>query len=48
MRTVTALTPEMLIEVAPQFYHPEDCKLYDNALRSLQRALPRVKPKVKA
>jgi len=43
MRTVSSITPEMLIEVAPQFYHPEHGKLSDNALRSLQRALPRVK-----
>lgn len=40
MRTVSSITPEMLIEVSPQFYHPDKCKLADNALRSLQRALP--------
>jgi len=43
MRTVTAITPEMLIEVRPEFYHPDKCKLEDNTLRSLQRALPRLK-----
>merc|ERR1712054_532778 len=43
MRNVTAIAPEMLIEVAPQFYHPDKCKLNDTAKRSLQRALPRVK-----
>merc|ERR1712232_1091005 len=40
MRTVTAITPEMLIEVAPKFYHPDQCKLIETAKRSLQRALP--------
>jgi len=42
MRTVTAITPEMLIQVAPQFYHPERCQMGSVALRSLQRAMPRV------
>jgi len=43
MRTVSAITPEMLIEVAPQFYHPDTCKLDENVVKSLQRAMPRVK-----
>lgn len=42
MRTVSAITPEMLIEVAPKFYHPDKCQMSENALRSLKRALPRV------
>jgi len=45
MRNVTAIPPEMLIEVAPRFYHPDTCKLNDYAKKSLQRALPRVKRK---
>lgn len=44
MRNVTAIAPEMLIEVAPQFYNPkkETCKLGDVARKSLERALPRL------
>jgi len=45
MRTVTAIPPEMLIEVAPEHYHPEKCKLSDAAKRLLQRVLPKVKSK---
>merc|ERR1719409_117200 len=41
MRSVTAITPEMLIEGAPRFYHPEKGKLSEQALKSLERALPR-------
>jgi len=47
MRTVTAITPEMLIEVCPKFYDPATCKLNDTAIRSLQRAMPRVKKAAK-
>jgi pre-mRNA-splicing factor ATP-dependent RNA helicase DHX15/PRP43 len=47
MRTVTAITPEMLIEVAPKFFHPERCQLTGNALRSLERALPRLETEQK-
>lgn len=45
MRNVTAIAPEMLIEVAPQFYHPkkDTCKLGEVARKSLERALPRLK-----
>jgi pre-mRNA-splicing factor ATP-dependent RNA helicase DHX15/PRP43 len=43
MRTVTAITPEMLIEVSPKFYHPKHSKLSKDAVRSLERALPRLK-----
>merc|ERR1719502_456434 len=37
MRNVSALTPEMLIEVAPRHYHPEQCKndLQDEPKKSL-------------
>uniref|UniRef100_A0A6U6GGX8 RNA helicase n=1 Tax=Zooxanthella nutricula TaxID=1333877 RepID=A0A6U6GGX8_9DINO len=45
MRNVTAIPPEMLIEVAPQFYHPKTCKLSEQAKKSLERALPRSKRK---
>merc|ERR1711920_543582 len=41
LRNVVAIPPEMLIEVAPQFYHPKTCKLSETAVKSLQRALPR-------
>ncbi|CAE8599003.1 unnamed protein product, partial [Polarella glacialis] len=43
MRNVTAIPAEMLIEVAPQFYHPDTCKLNEQAQKILQRALPRSK-----
>jgi len=43
MRSVSAVTPEMLIEVAPKFYHPDVCKLNDVAQKSLRRAVSRVK-----
>jgi len=43
MRNVSAIPPEMLIEMTPKFYHPSYCKLADAAKKSLQRALPRVK-----
>mmetsp|Transcript_86769 Transcript_86769/g.190470 ORF Transcript_86769/g.190470 Transcript_86769/m.190470 type:complete len:687 (+) Transcript_86769:263-2323(+) len=43
MRNVTAITPDMLIEIAPQFYHPKSCKLSTQAKKSLERALPHVK-----
>jgi len=43
MRNCSAIPPEMLIEVSPQFYHPEKCKLSETAKKSLARALPRVK-----
>lgn len=43
MRNVSAIPPEMLIQVVPKFYHPENCKLGDAAKKSLDRALPRVK-----
>jgi len=43
MRNVTAITPDMLIEVAPQFYHPKACRLSEQAMKSLERALPRLK-----
>jgi len=43
MRTVTAITPEMLIECAPQFYHPDKCQMNETAKKSLIRAMPRVK-----
>jgi len=45
MRNVTAISPEMLIEVAPQFYHPkrDTCKLGEVARKSLERALPRLR-----
>lgn len=45
MRTVTAIPPEMLIEVVPQHYHPDKCKLNDAAKRLLQRILPKMKSK---
>jgi pre-mRNA-splicing factor ATP-dependent RNA helicase DHX15/PRP43 len=45
MRTVTAIPPEMLIEVVPEHYHPDRCKLGDAAKKMLQRVLPRVKSK---
>eukprot|EP00971_Amphidinium_carterae_P114686 2272002-Amphidinium_carterae.1 len=41
MRSASAITPEMLIEVCPQFYHPEQCKFDEAAKQLLQRALPR-------
>lgn len=41
MRNVSAITPDMLIEIAPQFYHPKSCKLSEQARKSLERALPR-------
>lgn len=41
MRNATAVPAEMLIEVAPKFYHPETCKLHAHAKKILQRALPR-------
>lgn len=45
MRNVSAIAPEMLIEVAPKFYHPDKCRLSETARKSLQRALPRVTAK---
>jgi pre-mRNA-splicing factor ATP-dependent RNA helicase DHX15/PRP43 len=45
MRTVTAITPEMLIEIVPEHYHPDKCKLSEAAKRLLQRVLPKVKAK---
>jgi pre-mRNA-splicing factor ATP-dependent RNA helicase DHX15/PRP43 len=42
MRTVSSITPEMLIEVMPRFFHPEQCRLHAGAMKSLTRALPRV------
>eukprot|EP00929_Paragymnodinium_shiwhaense_P106647 TRINITY_DN7220_c0_g1_i1.p1 TRINITY_DN7220_c0_g1~~TRINITY_DN7220_c0_g1_i1.p1 ORF type:complete len:696 (-),score=153.23 TRINITY_DN7220_c0_g1_i1:408-2495(-) len=42
MRGVTAIPGEMLIEVAPKFYHPENCKFNDYVKKLLQRALPKV------
>jgi len=41
MRTVTAITADMLIEVAPKFYHPDECKLGEAAKKMLQRAFDR-------
>lgn len=43
MRNVSAITPDMLIEVAPKFYHPDACKLSETARKSLERGLPRIK-----
>lgn len=43
LRTVSAVTPEMLIEVAPRFYHPSHRRLSEQATKTLQRALPRVR-----
>jgi len=43
MRTVTSVTPEMLIEVFPSIYHPDSGKMNDTACRSLRRALTNVK-----
>jgi pre-mRNA-splicing factor ATP-dependent RNA helicase DHX15/PRP43 len=42
MRGVTAIPPEMFIEVAPKFYHPDKCKFNETARKMLLRALPRV------
>merc|ERR1712048_268651 len=36
LRSVTAITPDMLIEVAPQFYHPDKCNLSEQAKKSLE------------
>lgn len=44
MRNVSALTPEMLIEVAPRHYHPEQCEgLAPEPRKSLQKALDRMR-----
>jgi len=43
MRNVTSVTAEMLIEVAPKFYHPKVCKFGEHAVRSLERAAKRAK-----
>ncbi|CAK9066048.1 unnamed protein product [Durusdinium trenchii] len=43
MRNATAIPPEMLIEVATKFYHPDRCKLTAHAKKMLRRALPRAK-----
>ncbi|CAK0875895.1 unnamed protein product [Prorocentrum cordatum] len=43
MRNVTAVAPEMLIEAAPRWFHPDTCKFAEQARKSLERALPRVK-----
>jgi len=43
MRNVTAISPEMLIEVAPTWFHPDNCKFAEQARKSLERALPRAK-----
>lgn len=43
MRNVSAMPPEILIEVAPQFYHPKTSKLNEQAKKLLERALPRLK-----
>jgi len=43
MRNVTAIPPELLIEVAPQFYDPEQCRLGELAKKSLERAAHRAK-----
>jgi len=45
MRNVSAIPPEMLIEVAPQFFHPKTCKLNEYAKKTLERALHRVPKK---
>lgn len=38
MRNNTAIPADILIEVAPQFYHPDRCKLNDHAKKILERA----------
>eukprot|EP00747_Dinoflagellata_sp_TGD_P208420 gnl/TRDRNA2_/TRDRNA2_81907_c0_seq1.p1 gnl/TRDRNA2_/TRDRNA2_81907_c0~~gnl/TRDRNA2_/TRDRNA2_81907_c0_seq1.p1 ORF type:complete len:682 (+),score=117.63 gnl/TRDRNA2_/TRDRNA2_81907_c0_seq1:307-2046(+) len=43
MRTVSAITPEMLIEIAPKFFHPSTCKLNEYEKKSLEKALQRLK-----
>lgn len=43
MRNVTAIAPEMLIEVCPKWFHPQNCNFSDQAKKSLERALSRVK-----
>ncbi|OLP97309.1 hypothetical protein AK812_SmicGene20382 [Symbiodinium microadriaticum] len=50
MRNATAIPSEMLIEVSPQFYHPDKCKLHEQARKILRRVRqtpksPRLKPK---
>jgi len=45
MRNVVAIPPEVLIEVAPQFYHPDHGKLSETALKSLARVAHKFKKK---
>jgi len=43
MRNVSAIPPEMLIQVVPQYYHPKTCKLGSAARKLLERAFGRTK-----